>query len=107
MKLLNSKKMLGVSVITRAGRDIGKVASFDVDATTGRLVTLHVKTRGLVSGLLQNELLVSWDAVLEMTEARVVIADAAIAATAKDATTTSAPVKPMTSSPTFMREEPS
>lgn len=73
---VNTKAMVGVPVMTRADQMLGKVASFDLEAATGRLVSLRVKTRSLVQGLLNNELTVSWDAVIEITPTRVVVADA-------------------------------
>ncbi|MDO8617781.1 MAG: PRC-barrel domain-containing protein [Candidatus Uhrbacteria bacterium] len=74
----NTKDMIGIPVETRSGERIGKVASFDLDDATGRLISIRVKSRGLVSGLMANELIVSWDAVIELTSSKVVIADGAV-----------------------------
>ncbi len=78
--LLNTKDMMGVSVVTRLGQAVGKVTSFDLDAVTGRMMRLHVKTGGLVSGLLQSELCVAASSVISMSLESVVIADAAVSA---------------------------
>ena len=71
--LLNSKDMIGVPVETRDGRFIGKVASFNVDAITGKLSSLLVHAPGIVSGLFRDELLVDWNVILEMTPDRVLV----------------------------------
>lgn len=75
--LLNTKDMTGIPVVTRSGQSIGKVASFDLDDTTGAMARLHVKTGGLVAGLLRNELFVAATSVISMSPERVVIADSA------------------------------
>ncbi|KAA0207003.1 PRC-barrel domain containing protein [Candidatus Uhrbacteria bacterium] len=78
--ILNSKAMSGLPVETRSGQSLGRIASFDVDADTGRIKTFHVKSGNLVSGLLGDELMVDWGQVLELTEMRLVVADSAVPA---------------------------
>ncbi len=78
--ILNSKAMAGLPVAKRSGQTLGKLASFDVDADTGRIKTFHVKSGNLVSGLLGDELMIAWDQVLELTETRLVVADNAVPA---------------------------
>lgn len=75
--IVNTKRVVGTRVETKTGDAVGKVASIDLDADTGRLHTLWVKTRG-ISGLLEDELAVSWNAIVSFSEERVVIADATI-----------------------------
>ena len=74
----NSKQMAGVPVLTRSGRSLGKAASFDFDRATGRLAAMRVKTRGLVPGLLADELVIPWAAIVEVTEKQITVQDAAI-----------------------------
>lgn len=78
--VLNTKQFIGLPVVTRSEQKVGKVASFDIDNLTGRLVTLYVAPSGLVARLRVEELLVSWDAIVEITADRVVIADSVIQA---------------------------
>ncbi len=78
--VLNIKQLIGLPVFTRSEERVGKVASFDVDLLTGRLVVLYVTPLGLVARLRVEELLVSWEAIVEITEERVVIADSVIQA---------------------------
>lgn len=54
---------------------VGKVAGFDFDAESGRLAVLRVKTRGLVPGLLDQELAIAWSQVVEITADKAVIED--------------------------------
>lgn len=75
---LNTKLMTGVIVKTKSGTNIGKVASFDLDADTGNLCVLHVKTTRLVPGLLDDEVFVPWAAVVRMSEEEVIIQDGVV-----------------------------
>lgn len=70
--------MTGVPVLTRNGEKIGRVASFVFETDTGRLASVAVQTAGIVSGLFRDELIISWDAVLEITQARVLVMDTAV-----------------------------
>jgi sporulation protein YlmC with PRC-barrel domain len=80
---LNTKGMQGVTVRTEGGLRVGKVASFDLDADTGRLRLIRVHTPGLVPRLLNDELLVPWVSVRSMTMEEVVINDATVAGTVR------------------------
>ncbi len=76
--ILNSKTLIGLHVRTQAGTAVGKVTSLDVDADTGRLVTLYVKTPGIVPGLLNQELAISWGQIVEITEKEVIVKDGTV-----------------------------
>ncbi len=76
--LVNTKQMVGVSVVTRSGQPVGKVHSFNLDVATGQMMHLCVKTRGLVAELLQTELCIDATSVIELSLDRVVVADAVI-----------------------------
>lgn len=72
------KDLVGLAVRTRSGTAAGKLASFDVDADTGRISLFRVKSGGLVAGLLGDELLVPWSSVIELTPDALIVADAAV-----------------------------
>lgn len=76
--ILNSKTLIGLHVRTQSGTAVGKVASLDLDADTGHLVTLHVKTPGIVHGLLNEELAISWGQIVEITEKEVIVKDGTV-----------------------------
>ncbi len=98
--LLNTKHLTGVAVVTRMGERVGKVVSFDVNDLTGRLAVMHVKASGLVARLTDDELLIPWDAILEMTEKKIVIADGIIPVSVLTIASSMTP----TPSPTLMKE---
>jgi len=75
---LNSKGVQGTPVFTENGMSVGKVASFDFSADTGKLTELKVSHGGFLSGLLSDELLVPWTSIREMSKERIIISDAAI-----------------------------
>ncbi|MCK9361613.1 PRC-barrel domain-containing protein [Patescibacteria group bacterium] len=77
---INSKDLIGLPVQTRSGHALGKVASIDVDVDTGRIGTFHVKAGGLVTGLLADELMVSWASVFELTADALIVADTTVPA---------------------------
>jgi sporulation protein YlmC with PRC-barrel domain len=77
---INSRHLAGLPVVTKSGRDLGRVGSFDVDTDSGRLVTLRVKTRGLVKGLLDQDLLINWSQVENIDETRVTVSDGSVPA---------------------------
>ena len=81
--LVNSKKLTGLRVVTKSAAVLGRVASLDIDSESGRIETFRVRTRGLVAGLLEGELMVHWSQVVEMTEKELVVSDAAIPAGAR------------------------
>jgi sporulation protein YlmC with PRC-barrel domain len=76
--VLNTKVLLHMPVHTRAGASVGKVSSLDMDSDTGKLVGIRVRVRGVVPGLLDDEIVVFWAQIIEITEKHVVIADAAV-----------------------------
>ncbi|MFZ2804004.1 MAG: PRC-barrel domain-containing protein [Patescibacteria group bacterium] len=79
---VNSKELVNAPVRTQAGQAIGRVASVDFEADTGRLAALHVRIRGMVPHLLDNELLVSWSQIVSITKDEVVVKDTSVPADA-------------------------
>jgi len=72
---LNTKTLVGTKVITQSGMAVGKLASLELDGDTGRVTALKVRTRGMVPGLLDNELIVAWSQVVSMSEKEIVVVD--------------------------------
>jgi uncharacterized protein YrrD len=67
-----------VPVQTKSGIVLGTVASVDFDADTGKLVGIKVKTRGLMSGLFNEELNVVWDQIVEIRTDLVTVRDTTV-----------------------------
>lgn len=63
--------------MTRGGQSLGKLASLDLDADTGHLVAIHVSS-GIVKGLLNDELVIAWNQVMEITPEKIIVSDTAI-----------------------------
>jgi len=80
---VNTKEMAGTPVETRSGLSVGKVGSFDLEAETGRLSVMRVQVPRMLAGLISDELLVAWDAIIELNNDKVVIADTAVPAQAR------------------------
>lgn len=75
--VISSRKMLRLPVRTKSGTRLGRVASFDLDTDTGKLVAVHVLP-GVAARLLTDELVISWAQIVEITEQMVLVADAVI-----------------------------
>jgi sporulation protein YlmC with PRC-barrel domain len=76
--LVNTKDMIGVPVHTKSGEHVGKVANFDLDVLTGHLQTMHVKTKGIMAGVMSEDIMVPWDAIIEMSAEKVVVRDGVV-----------------------------
>lgn len=74
---VNSKELANAPVRTESGKGVGRVASLDVDADTGRLVAVRIRS-GVVPHLLDTELLVAWSQVVSLSKDEVIVKDAAI-----------------------------
>lgn len=76
--IVNTKHLIGLPVVTQGGVSVGKVSGFDFDTDTGRLAALRVKARGIVPGLLDQELAVAWSQVVEITKDGVLVQDGTV-----------------------------
>ncbi|MFA4954301.1 MAG: hypothetical protein WC641_03250 [Patescibacteria group bacterium] len=74
--LVNTNKLKNVKVRTKSGISLGRLASLDLDADSGHLISLHVRTSGMLPGLMDEEALVAWSQVLSMSEKEIVVTDA-------------------------------
>lgn len=74
--VVNSKKMNGVPVRTVSGQPVGRLASIDFDADTGRMTSVQVRLRGLGLETAQ----IAWSQVSVIHETEIVVADTSIPA---------------------------
>ena len=72
---LNSKRLEGASVVTRSGMRVGKLASFEIDADTGKLTSILVRPTGNVTALLSGDLIIAWSQIISMSEKKIVVSD--------------------------------
>ncbi len=97
--VLNTKALTGVPVVTRSGQAVGKVVSFDLDTVTGRMQAMHVHAKGIMAVVMDGDSIVPWDAIIEMSPSRIVIADGTVKAHA-----TIAQAKQRMTNPSLMPE---
>lgn len=81
--ILTTKQLIGLPVVTESRQTMGKLLGLSMDADTGHLVHLIVRTRGLVPGLLHDELIVPWNRVVRITEQEVVVEDGIVSASSR------------------------
>jgi len=72
-------------VETRSGEGVGRVIGCDVETETSYVKNYRVKNRGIIKGLLANELVVSRDQVISISKEKMVIEDGAITEPAVEA----------------------
>lgn len=80
---LNSRDLHGAPVFTEQGISVGKVASFEMHGESGKFAGIFVSHKGLISGLLSDEIYVPWNQIVKITKEQVVIKDLAIPAEAR------------------------
>lgn len=71
--IINSKDISGIPVFTKMGMPLGKCSSVDIDADTGRLDSIRIK-----SGVLTEEHIVSWASIIELGPEKIIVADGII-----------------------------
>lgn len=76
--LINSRQLLGLPVFTKSRQPLGRLSSIDIDSETGVLSILHVATNRIVPRLVEDELLIAWSAVIEITGNEIVVMDNAV-----------------------------
>lgn len=80
--VVNTKRLGRATVRTRSGTVLGKLSSLDFDADRGRLLALHVLPKGAVVGLLSDELVVTWQSIVSISEEEIVVQDGFVPYTA-------------------------
>jgi sporulation protein YlmC with PRC-barrel domain len=73
MALCSSLQAKGLPVQTRSGQDLGRVSGFILDTERGCIFQIEVRPAGLVRGLVAQELLVSWNDVIEWTATEIIV----------------------------------
>lgn len=69
------QRLQGIPVKTKSGKLLGKLGDLSIDTDTGRLDALLVRSRGIIPGLLEGELRISWSQVVSLTPEEVVVVD--------------------------------
>jgi sporulation protein YlmC with PRC-barrel domain len=69
---------------TKSGIDLGKVVLIEVDPATGRITSFFISSSHVIPRLLEAELIVSWNQVIDWDQEKIIVADAAVPAEAKN-----------------------
>lgn len=76
--ILPWEKLINLSVQTKSGERLGTLIGFDIDVQTHEIKAYRVKSRGLIKGLLRNELVISREQVISINDERMVVYDAVV-----------------------------
>jgi sporulation protein YlmC with PRC-barrel domain len=71
----SQRRLLGLPVSTRSGYRLGKLTDFIIDSDSGRISFILVRTRGLIPGLMDNELRIAWQQVISFGEKEIIVTD--------------------------------
>jgi uncharacterized protein YrrD len=72
------EKLNNLRVETKSGQNLGLLTGFDLDNETHEIKTYRVRSKGLIKGLLKDELLISREQVISISAERMVVYDAVI-----------------------------
>lgn len=78
---LNQKILIGLPVETKSGLVLGKIRSFEIDSESQTIMKYFVKSRNLVSKLLNEEtkeLIIHRDQVISIDAEKMVVDDSAV-----------------------------
>lgn len=72
------QKLAGIPVKTRSGEGLGRLVDVSIDTDTGRIDALLVRSRGLIPGLLDQELRITWSQVVSLSPTEAIVVDAVV-----------------------------
>ena len=76
--IVSWEKLINLPVQTKNGQDIGRLTGFDIDGGMHEIKTYRVRSKGLIKGLLQNELMISKEQVVSLDDERMIVYDAVL-----------------------------
>ena len=100
-----SKDFIGLPVQTVSGRHLGKVGGFEMDAESGQILTVFVKTGGLLGGILDQELAIHWSQVTECNQEVLIVEDLVVSDAEKASADAVLPPKATTVANGYLNEE--
>lgn len=75
---LRKEQLIGLPVYTQSGQHLGKVADFEFDSSAHLIRCYFVKSRDIIKGLLQNELSISREQVISISEEKMIVEDSIV-----------------------------
>lgn len=73
--LISDKQLLGLSVVTESGTDLGSVSGFDINVDSHSVWRYHVRSHHLIRRIFGGELLISYTEVISISEDKMVVSD--------------------------------
>lgn len=73
--ILSWENLINLSVETESGSVLGSVNGVDTDTETHAIRTYRIKSKGIIKGLLNNELLISSSQVISIDKNKMVVSD--------------------------------
>jgi len=70
--------LINLSVETQSGNALGAVSGVDIETETHAVKTFRVKSKGIIKGLLNDELLISSNQVISIDKDKMVVNDNAV-----------------------------
>ncbi|PIS42817.1 MAG: hypothetical protein COT24_01655 [Candidatus Kerfeldbacteria bacterium CG08_land_8_20_14_0_20_40_16] len=74
MKISN-KKIIHLPVFTKSGKELGKVAGFEIDVDAQTITRYYVKSSNLIAELFAKELIIAAAQVISITEEKMTVED--------------------------------
>lgn len=71
---LSNHQLINLPVFTQSSVPLGKIAGFEMEAETGKVITFFVKT-GLIKDLLSQQLVVDFSQVISIDKNKMVVKD--------------------------------
>ena len=71
---ISSADLINLSVYTQAGKNLGRVASFDINIDTSAVTCYYIKT-GLIKGLWHQQLAIAPSQVVSIDKEKMVVQD--------------------------------
>ncbi|GEM_PF-1195382 len=65
-------------VATKSGIDLGRVASIEVDPLIGKISIFHISSSHVIPRLLDEELIVTWNQVIDWQDNIIIVSDTAV-----------------------------
>jgi len=80
---LQWQQLINLPVRTKSGQALGVLVGFELNGETHEIRVYHVKPRGLIKGLLRQELLIAREQVVSLNQEEMVVDDALVEAAAR------------------------
>ena len=74
--LISQKQLKKIIVETQSGQFLGMITDFELDPDTGIIEKYFVKNKSSISGLFENQLMISKNQIISFSQEKMVVEDA-------------------------------